>query len=160
MYRSITGPRYPFITVVQVLSYSRNSGQISEEIDTGMPWREPAEFRHSHFMSGIKKGEEQGDDHSLDVPLPEVINDAENGVLIQRHDDRPSLSIRSKTPFRKYLGTRGGGLSAPKSKAASFGLATRRISRTSSKPAVVMSPTLAPLPSTMALVPMVVPWMM
>jgi hypothetical protein len=37
MYRSITGPRYPFITVVQVLSYSRNSGQISEEIETGIP---------------------------------------------------------------------------------------------------------------------------
>jgi len=36
MYRSITGPRYPFITVVQVLSYSRNSGRSPKESDIGM----------------------------------------------------------------------------------------------------------------------------
>jgi len=50
-------------------------------------------------MSGIKKGEEQGDDHSLDVPLPEVINDAENGVLIQRHDDPAVLVDSFEDPF-------------------------------------------------------------
>src|SRR4030042_1873388 len=63
----------------------------------------------------------------------------------------PLLLIRSTIPFLRYRGTRGGGLSTSKSKAASFGRATRRISNTSSKPLVVIRPTLAPFPSIIQL---------
>ncbi len=38
-YRLITGARYALITVVEVRSYSRNSGRISCETDTKYPWR-------------------------------------------------------------------------------------------------------------------------
>jgi hypothetical protein len=47
--------------------------------------RTPAEFRHSQFMAGIKKREEQGDDHGINLLLIEKVNDFEDGILIKRH---------------------------------------------------------------------------
>ncbi len=136
-------------------SYSRNSGSISWEIESGLPRSPNAAATRASFFA-IREREEQRDRDRLRAgcAVPPRAR-ALIPLLTGSSSVRPSASILSSTPKRISRSTSGGIRS--KKKSYRRGRACRPISITSSNPAVVTRATRAPFRSSSAFVPTVVP---
>ena len=140
---------------VESRSYSRNSGRISLETETGSPSRRTARAAVCWFEAFANEKRKQMAKDSTRARRTRRTSSAISRELGRRRTFPPA-PILSAIPQRRSRGTSGGSTRTLKS--YSFGRFCLAISIRSSKPAVVTRPTRAPRRSSRLLVPTVVPW--
>ncbi len=145
-------------TVVRVRSYSRSSGSTSEDSETGTPGSTSAAssaIRRSWAGSAkelIRQTASAWMSRPTSLPSWARTSSSSSGRTTE-----PSLASRSSTSTVCSRSASGSGLGQMIQPASPPGTNERAICSTWRKPLVVTSPTVAPLPSRMALVATVVP---
>ena len=137
-----------------VRSYSRNSGRIRCETESGFPRSASAAATASSFSGLANENNNEtamASGATLIIASRSLVNSASDG----RSRMRPLQSVLSATPNR--ISRRTNGATRSKKKSYSRGRACRPISMTSSNPEVVINATRAPLRCNSAFVPTVVP---
>ena len=109
------------------------------------------------LVLGVGEGEEQRDGDGFGVAAANAVRRARSALRsVGQRRDSPSALTRSGTPKRRSVGHKADGHGRTSRRGC--GRVWRPMAMVSSKPAVVTKATRAPLRSSMALVPTVVPW--
>ena len=158
-YRSSVGATYAFMSVVTVRSYSRNSGRISDEIDTGRSGATEAAISPTTrswrpFACALSR-------QTVSASTPSATSSstaARTAAASIGSTIAPSAPVRSGTSRTYRVSVSGSGFSYTMNPNNGPGVHASARWRICRKPLVTIRPTSAPRRSRTAFVATVVPW--